>query len=35
MTLTGRFMLIRRNLFQLLYDKTDNWLNPKNNEHEY
>ncbi len=29
MTLTGRFILIKRTLFQLLYDKTDNWLNPK------
>ncbi len=29
MTLTGRFKLIRRSLFELLYDKTDNWLNPK------
>jgi HlyD family secretion protein len=35
MTLTGRFILIRRSLFQLLYDKTDNWLNPKISEHEY
>jgi HlyD family secretion protein len=29
MTLTGRFMITKRSLFQLLYDKTDNWLNPK------
>ena len=29
MTLTGRFKITRRSLFQLLYDKTDNWLNPK------
>lgn len=28
MTLTGRFIITRRNLFQLLYDKADNWLNP-------
>jgi HlyD family secretion protein len=35
MTLTGRFILIRRSLFQLLYDKTDNWLNPKISEHEH
>jgi membrane fusion protein, peptide pheromone/bacteriocin exporter len=28
MTLTGRFKINRRSLFQLLYDKTDNWLNP-------
>ena len=34
MTLTGRFMIINRSLFQLIYDKTDDWLNPKisNNE---
>ncbi len=29
MTLTARFQIARRNLFQLLYDKVDNWLNPK------
>ncbi len=29
MTLTGRFKLTRRSLFDLLYDKTDDWLNPK------
>ena len=29
MTLTGRFKITKRSLFQLLYDKTDNWLNPK------
>ncbi len=29
MTLTGRFMITKRSLFQLLYDKTDDWLNPK------
>jgi multidrug resistance efflux pump len=29
MTLTGRFQINRRSLFQLLYDKADNWLNPK------
>ncbi|TCO08346.1 HlyD family secretion protein [Natronoflexus pectinivorans] len=29
MTLTGRFDLTRRSLFQLLFDKVDNWLNPK------
>jgi len=29
MTLTGRFMIVRRSLFQLIYDKTDDWLNPK------
>jgi hypothetical protein len=32
MTLTSRFKLIRRSLFDLLYDKTDNWLNPKMKE---
>ena len=29
MTLTGRFMIINRSLFQLIYDKTDDWINPK------
>ncbi len=29
MTLTGRFMIVNRSLFQLIYDKTDDWLNPK------
>jgi HlyD family secretion protein len=29
MTLTSRFKLIRRSLFDLLYDKADDWLNPK------
>ena len=29
MTLTGRFMIVRRSLFQLIYDKTDDWHNPK------
>ncbi len=29
MTLTARFKLTRRSLFDLLYDKTDDWLNPK------
>ncbi|MEN8122038.1 MAG: HlyD family efflux transporter periplasmic adaptor subunit [Bacteroidota bacterium] len=29
MTLTSRFKLTRRSLFELLYDKTDDWLNPK------
>ncbi|MBN2806811.1 MAG: HlyD family efflux transporter periplasmic adaptor subunit, partial [Prolixibacteraceae bacterium] len=29
MTLTGRFMLTERTLAQLLFDKVDNWLNPK------
>ncbi len=29
MTLTGRFFLTKRNLWQLLFDKVDNWINPK------
>ena len=29
MTLTGRFKVADRSLYQLLYDKADNWLNPK------
>ena len=29
MTLTGRFKVAERTLYQLLYDKADNWLNPK------
>jgi multidrug resistance efflux pump len=29
MTLTGRFTLTERTLSQLLFDKVDNWLNPK------
>ena len=29
MTLTGRFMITNRSLFQLIYDKTDDWINPK------
>jgi len=29
MTLTARFKITERSLYQLLYDKTDNWLNPK------
>ncbi|MDR0811305.1 MAG: HlyD family efflux transporter periplasmic adaptor subunit [Paludibacter sp.] len=29
MTLTGRFYLTDRTLWQLLFDKVDNWLNPK------
>ncbi|WP_143305429.1 HlyD family secretion protein [Chitinophaga vietnamensis] len=28
MTLQARFILTRRSLFQLLYDKTDDWINP-------
>jgi len=29
MTLTARFRITRRTLLQLLYDKVDDWLNPK------
>lgn len=29
MTVTGRFFLTRRSLAQLLFDKIDNWMNPK------
>lgn len=29
MTLTGRFILTERTLYQLLFDKVDDWLNPK------
>jgi len=29
MTLTCRFELAKRSLFQLLFDKVDNWINPK------
>jgi len=29
MTLQARFQITRRNLFQLLYDNIDDWLNPK------
>lgn len=34
MTITGRFFLTKRSLAQLLFDKIDNWMNPKqiNNE---
>lgn len=28
MTLTARFIIARRSLYQLLFDKVDNWLNP-------
>lgn len=30
MTLRARFVVTRRSLFDLLYDKADDWLNPKN-----
>ena len=29
MSLTGRFVITRRTLYQLLFDKVDDWLNPK------
>ncbi|MDR3339534.1 MAG: HlyD family secretion protein [Candidatus Symbiothrix sp.] len=29
MSLTGRFQLTRRSLWQLMFDKVDNWMNPK------
>lgn len=32
MTLTGRFFMNERTLFQLLYDKMDDWLNPKTSQ---
>jgi HlyD family secretion protein len=28
MTLTSRFMITRRSLYELLFDKVDDWLNP-------
>ncbi|WP_142686807.1 HlyD family secretion protein [Chitinophaga polysaccharea] len=32
MTLQARFILTKRSLYQLLYDKTDDWINPNNRE---
>jgi HlyD family secretion protein len=29
MTLTSRYIITRRSLFDLLFDKMNNWLNPK------
>jgi HlyD family secretion protein len=29
MSLTGRFQLTRRSLWQLMFDKIDDWMNPK------
>lgn len=29
MTLTTRYIIARRSLFDLLFDKVDDWLNPK------
>jgi HlyD family secretion protein len=34
MTLTGRFYLTDRSLWQLLFDKVDNWINPKLQEQD-
>ena len=31
MTVQGRFFVARRSLFQLLFDKTDDWINPSKN----
>ena len=31
MTLNARFMIAKRSLFQLLYQKSDDWLNPSRN----
>lgn len=31
MTLTTRYMITRRSLYDLLFDKVDDWLNPKTN----
>lgn len=35
MTFRARFIVARRSLFQLLFDKMDNWLNPVWSENEY
>lgn len=34
MTVTSRFFLIRRSLFQLLFDNIDDWFNPYKNKNE-
>ncbi|RLJ63303.1 HlyD family secretion protein [Lacinutrix venerupis] len=34
MTVTSRFFLTRRSLFQLLFDSIDDWFNPYNNKNE-
>jgi len=34
MTVTSRFFLTERSLFQLLFDSIDDWFNPYNNENE-
>ncbi|WP_241774895.1 HlyD family efflux transporter periplasmic adaptor subunit [Flavobacterium sp. Leaf82] len=35
MTLTTRYIIIRRSLFDLLFDKMDDWLNPKQLSNNY
>jgi HlyD family secretion protein len=35
MTLQARFIIARRSLFQLLYDRAEDWLNPSWGENEY
>ena len=30
MTFTSRFLITERTLYQLLYDKVDDWVNPAN-----
>jgi membrane fusion protein, peptide pheromone/bacteriocin exporter len=32
MSLRARFMVAKRSLFQLLYDKVDDWVNPNLNQ---
>lgn len=32
MTVNTHFMITRRSLFDLLYQKMDDWVNPKQNE---
>jgi membrane fusion protein, peptide pheromone/bacteriocin exporter len=32
MSLRARFMVTKRSLFQLLYDKVDDWVNPNLNQ---
>lgn len=34
MTLTSRFFMIKRTVFQLLFDKVEDWFNPYNNKNE-
>jgi multidrug resistance efflux pump len=35
LTLTSKFILVERSLFDLLYDKADDWLNPSNQSAQY